>query len=154
MKIKKLIQINRRDALAIILGTAGALALSSNVYASKDKLSKRIDKITNNKGAKETDLFLDVPEIAENGNQVKVNFEIDSPMSQNDYIKNVYILADGNPSPDVAKLSFSPEMGVCSATTRMRFSKTQNVYLLAENNKNQFFMTKSKVKVTIGGCGG
>ena len=87
MKIKKLTQINRRDALAIILGTAGALALSSNVYASKDKLSKRIDKITNNKGAKETDLFLDVPEIAENGNQVKVNFEIDSPMSQNDYIK-------------------------------------------------------------------
>ena len=154
MKIKKLIQINRRDALAIILGTAGTLALSSNVYASKDKLSQRIDKITNNKGAKETDLFLDVPEIAENGNQVKVNFEIDSPMSQNDYIKNVYILADGNPSPDVAKLSFSPEMGVCSATTRMRLSKTQNVYLLAENNKNQFFMTKSKVKVTIGGCGG
>ena len=154
MKIKKLIQINRRDALAIILGTAGALALSSNVYANKDKLSKRIDKITNNKGAKETDLFLDVPEIAENGNQVKVNFEIDSPMSQNDYIKNVYILADGNPSPDVAKLSFSPEMGACSATTRMRLSKTQNVYLLAENNNNQFFITKSKVKVTIGGCGG
>jgi len=154
MKIKKLIQINRRDALAIILGTAGAIALSSNVYASNATLSKRIDKITNNKGAKETDLFLDVPEIAENGNQVKVNFEIDSPMSQNDYIKNVYILADGNPSPDVAKLSFSPEMGVCSATTRMRLSKTQNVYLLAENNKNQFFMTKSKVKVTIGGCGG
>ena len=154
MKIKKLTQINRRDALTIILGTAGALAISSNVYASIDKLSKRIDKITNNKGAKETDLFLDVPEIAENGNQVKVNFEIDSPMSQNDYIKNVYILADGNPSPDVAKLSFSPEMGVCSATTRMRLSKTQNVYLLAENNNNQFFMTKSMVKVTIGGCGG
>ena len=154
MKIKKLIQINRRDALAIILGTAGALALSSNVYASKDKLSNRIDKITNNKGAKETDLFLDVPEIAENGNQVKVNFEIDSPMSQNDYIKNVYILADGNPSPNVAKFSFTPEMGSCSATTRMRLSKTQNVYLLAENNNGQFLTTNAKVKVTIGGCGG
>jgi len=45
-------------------------------------------------------------------------------------------------------------MGSCAATTRMRLSKTQNVYLLAENSKNEFFMTNSKVKVTIGGCGG
>ena len=154
MKIKKMTQIRRRDAMAIILGTTGAFIMSSSVYASKDKFTQRINKITNNKGAEETEIFLDVPEIAENGNQVKVNFEIESPMSQNDYIKTVYILADGNPSPDVAKFSFSPEMGVCSATTRMRLSKTQNVYLLAENNNNQFFMTKSMVKVTIGGCGG
>jgi sulfur-oxidizing protein SoxY len=45
-------------------------------------------------------------------------------------------------------------MGACSATTRMRLSKTQNVYLLAEYNNGKFAMTKSKVKVTIGGCGG
>ena len=45
-------------------------------------------------------------------------------------------------------------MGICSATTRIRLSKTQNVVLVGENNKNEYFMTKSKVKVTIGGCGG
>jgi sulfur-oxidizing protein SoxY len=98
--------------------------------------------------------MLDVPEIAENGNQVKVNFEIDSPMTKKNYIKQVYILADGNPAPDVAKFSFTPEMGTCSATTRMRLSKTQNVYLIAESNVGKFSMTRSKVKVTIGGCGG
>ena len=87
-------------------------------------------------------------------NQVKLNFEIDSVMTKDDYIKEVYILADGNPSPNVAKFSFSPDMGSCSATTRMRLSKTQNVYLIAQNNNDQFVMTKSKVKVTIGGCGG
>ena len=99
-------------------------------------------------------MFLDLPEIAENGNQVKINFEIESEMSKANYIKNVYILSDGNPAPDVAQFSFTPEMGVCSATTRIRLSKTQNVHLVAENNQNEFFMTKSKVKVTIGGCGG
>ena len=75
-------------------------------------------------------------------------------MTETDHIKTVYILADGNPSPNVAKFSFTPEMGSCSATTRMRLSKTQNVYLLAANNNEQFFMTYAKVKVTIGGCGG
>ena len=154
MKIKKMAQIRRRDAMVIIFGTASAFIMSSSVYASKDNFTQRINKITNKKGAKETEIFLDVPEIAENGNQVKVNFEIESEMTKENYIKNVYILADGNPAPDVAKFSFTPDMGMCSATTRIRLSKTQNVVLVAENNKNEYFMTKSKVKVTIGGCGG
>ena len=137
-----------------MLGTAGYLMSSKIVFAGKEQVLKRIDEITKGKGAKELDIFLDLPEIAENGNQVKVNFEIESEMTEENYIKNVYILADGNPAPDVAKFSFTPDMGMCSATTRIRLSKTQNVVLVAENNKNEFFMTKSKVKVTIGGCGG
>ena len=154
MKTMKLINISRRDAISLMLGTAGFLMSSKLAFAGKEQVLKRIDEITKGRGAKELDMFLDLPEIAENGNQVKVNFEIESEMTKENYIKNVYILADGNPAPDVAKFSFTPDMGMCSATTRIRLSKTQNVVLVAENNKNEYFMTKSKVKVTIGGCGG
>ena len=146
--------ISRRNAIVLMLGTAGYMMSSKIVFAGKEQVLKRIDEITKGKGVKELDIFLDLPEIAENGNQVKVNFEIESEMTKANYIKNVYILADGNPAPDVAKFSFTPDMGICSATTRIRLSKTQNVVLVAENNKNEYFMTKSKVKVTIGGCGG
>ena len=154
MKTIKMINISRRNAIALMLGPAGYIMSSGIVFAGKEQVLKRIDEITKGKGAKELDIFLDLPEIAENGNQVKVNFEIESEMTKENYIKNVYILADGNPAPDVAKFSFTPDMGMCSATTRIRLSKTQNVVLVAENNKNEYFMTKSKVKVTIGGCGG
>ena len=154
MKTIKMINISRRNAISLMLGTVGYLMSSRIAFAGKEQVLERIDKITKGKGAKELDIFLDLPEIAENGNQVKVNFEIESEMTKANYIKNVYILADGNPAPDVAKFSFTPEMGMCSATTRIRLSKTQNVVLVAENNKNEYFMTKSKVKVTIGGCGG
>lgn len=154
MKTIKMKNISRRNAIVLMLGSAGYLMSSKIVFAGKEQVLKRIDEITKGKGAKELDIFLDLPEIAENGNQVKVNFEIESQMTEENYIKNVYILADGNPAPDVAKFSFTPDMGMCSATTRIRLSKTQNVVLVAENNKNEYFMTKSKVKVTIGGCGG
>ena len=154
MKTIKMINISRRNAIVLMLGTAGYILSSGIVFAGKEQVLKRIEEITKGKGAKELDIFLDLPEIAENGNQVKVNFEIESEMTEENYIKNVYILADGNPAPDVAKFSFTPDMGMCSATTRIRLSKTQNVVLVAENNKNEYFMTKSKVKVTIGGCGG
>ena len=154
MKTIKMKNISRRNAIVLMLGAAGYLMSSKIVFAGKEQVLKRIDEITKGKGAKELDIFLDLPEIAENGNQVKVNFEIESEMNEENYVKNVYILADGNPAPDVAKFSFTPDMGMCSATTRIRLSKTQNVVLVAENNKNEYFMTKSKVKVTIGGCGG
>ena len=154
MKTIKMINISRRNAIALMLGTAGYIMSSGIAFADKEQVLKRIDEITKGKGAKELDIFLDLPEIAENGNQVKVNFEIESEMTEENHIKNVYILADGNPAPDIAKFSFTPDMGMCSATTRIRLSKTQNVVLVAENNKNEYFMTKSKVKVTIGGCGG
>ena len=100
------------------------------------------------------DLCLYVTEIAENGNQVKVSCDIESPLTDEDFVTTFYILADGNPAPNVAKFSFTTDLGACSATTRMRLSKTQNIYLLAEYNNGNFAMTKSKVKVTIGGCGG
>ena len=150
----KMKRVSRRLALNLIGGFASVSIIPSISFATEDKVLKRIDEITTGKDANEVDIFLDLPEIAENGNQVKLNFEIDSVMTRDDYIKQVYILADGNPSPNVAKFSFTPDMGSCSATTRMRLSKTQNVYLIAQNNKDQFVMTKSKVKVTIGGCGG
>ena len=154
MKLQKLSKISRRNALQIIAGFTGTAIFPSISLSQSNQALNRINEITKGLGANEGDIYLDLPEIAENGNQVKVSFEMDSPMTQSDYIKSVYILSDGNPSPNVAKFSFTPEMGSCSATTRMRLSKTQNVFLLAEKNNGQFLMTNAKVKVTIGGCGG
>ena len=154
MKLKKLRKISRRNALQLIAAFTGTAMLPSISFSQPNKALDRINEITKGLGATESDIYLDLPEIAENGNQVKVSFEMDSPMTEGDHVKTVYILADGNPSPNVAKFYFTPEMGSCSATTRMRLSKTQNVYLLAENNNGQFLMTNAKVKVTIGGCGG
>ena len=154
MKLRKLRKISRRNALLFIGGFTGTAFFPSLSFAQSNQALNRINEITKGVGASESDIWLDLPEIAENGNQVKVSFEIDNPMTDSDHIKCVYILADGNPSPNVAKFSFTPEMGSCSATTRIRLSKTQNVYLVAENNNGQFLMTNAQVKVTIGGCGG
>ena len=154
MKLQKLHKISRREAMLLIGGFAGSAIFPSLSFSQTNQALKKINEITQGLGAEESDIYLDLPEIAENGNQVKVSFEMDSPMTETDYIKSVYILSDGNPSPNVAKFSFTPQMGSCSATTRMRLSKTQNVYLLAESNNGQFQMTNAKVKVTIGGCGG
>ena len=151
---KKLKYISRRKALNF-LGSAGLLLyLPQLAQASTEMVSGVIEEIIDGKDSVNADIYLDLPEIAENGNQVKVSFEIDSPMTDENFVRFVHVLADGNPAPKVAKFMFTPSAGVCSATTRMRLAKTQNVYLLAEFSNGSYAMAQSTVKVTIGGCGG
>lgn len=146
--------ISRRQALAYI-GVAGAsMALSSVAFAGPEEVAARINDITGGSAGDDTLIMLDLPEIAENGNAVKVAFDIDSPMTAENHVKAVHILADGNPEPDVATFNFSPAMGACYASTRMRLSKTQNVHVIAAFSDGSFGSASATVKVTIGGCGG
>ena len=149
------VNLSRRKAIKMI-AVSSALFCSGvgGVLAGKPEVSDQINNLVSGSQTRDVDVFLDVPEIAENGNQVKVAFEIESPMSDADFVKEVYILADGNPAPNVAKFNFTPYSGECFASTRMRLSKTQDVYLIAMFNDGTHSIAQSTIKVTIGGCGG
>ena len=146
--------ISRRQALAYIGVAGSSIALPGVALAGPAEVATRINDITSGANVVDTSILLDLPEIAENGNAVKVAFDIQSPMTAENYVKAVYILADGNPEPDVATFNFSPAMGACYATTRMRLSKTQNVHVIAAFSDGSFGKASAAVKVTIGGCGG
>jgi sulfur-oxidizing protein SoxY len=146
--------ISRRHALAM-LGAAGAAVLVGvPAYADGAAVAAKIKSLTGGKSVGEGAIELDLPEIAENGNAVKVAFSIDSPMTADNYVKAVHVMADGNPTPEVASFNFTPTMGACSASTRMRLAKTQNIVVLAEMSDGSFKQAQATVKVTIGGCGG
>ncbi len=95
-----------------------------------------------------------VPEIAENGLVVPIGVEVESPMTDADYVKAVHVFADGNPQPGVVSYQFTPACGKASAATRMRLAQTQDVICIAEMSNGDLFSAKANVKVTIGGCGG
>ena len=150
--------VSRRDLLR--LGGVGALAVVSTsllpglAHADSKAVSASIKKLIGDKKTKEGRITLELPQIAENGNTVPMGFEVESPMTDADYVKSVHIFADKNPSPDVASFHFSPASGRAKANTRMRMIKTQNVVAVAQMSDGSVFMAKSPVKVTIGGCGG
>ena len=149
--------LSRRQALkgvsafALTLVAAGLLAPGAHADAAAvDAAIKKLVKGTPEDGK----IKLDLPQIAENGNTVPVAFEVDSPMSKDDYVKTVHLFAEGNPSPEVASFHFTPQSGMARASTRMRTAGTQNVVVVAEMSNGKVYMAKQQVKVTIGGCGG
>lgn len=140
--------------------TAGALAAFASLlgarlaFADEKAVMAEIKKLYGDKPMGEGKIKLDVPEIAENGLVVPVNVEVESPMTEADYVKAVHIYADGNPQPGIVSYSFTPACGKASAATRMRLAQTQNIVCVAEMSNGSLHMAKANVKVTIGGCGG
>lgn len=147
-------EVSRRHALGLIGGTIAMSTIAMPALADAASVAARVNSLTGGASTTDEGVYLDLPEIAENGNAVKVGFEIDSPMTDADYVKAVYVMADGNPTPEVASFHFTPANGVCMATTRMRLAKTQNIIVLAEMSDGTFRQAQAQVKVTIGGCGG
>ena len=123
-------ELTRRKILAIGSGAFAASLTGLPAFASltDDAIAAFTGGAEVGSGA----ISLTAPEIAENGNTVPIKLTVDSPMTADNYVKRVMILADGNPNPDVVTFNFTPLSGEASASTRMRLAKTQNVIAVAE----------------------
>ncbi len=149
----------QRRSLLISLGIGGLAVVGMTlvpraVLADAESTAAAIKERLGGKATKEGRINLELPQIAENGNTVPIAFEIDSPMTESDYVKAVHVFADKNPRPAVGSFYFTPRSGKARVSTRMRMIKTQNVIALAEMSDGSVYMASAEVKVTIGGCGG
>jgi sulfur-oxidizing protein SoxY len=149
-------QLSRRGALA--LGASGAaLTLtgwSGTAVAAAKEAADQIAKFTGGKTAEKGKISIELPEIAENGNTVPLSVAVDAPMTADNYVSEILVVADGNPNPGVATFHLSPLTGKAEASTRIRLATTQNIIVVAKTSRGEFFTSQKLVKVTIGGCGG
>ncbi len=149
-------QLSRRATLA--LGAGGAaltlLGWGGSARADAKAAADQIAKFTGGKAATQAKISIELPEIAENGNTVPLSVAVDAPMTADNYVSDVMVLAEGNPNPGVVTCHFSPMAGKAAASTRIRLATTQNIVVVAKTSKGEFFTGQKLVKVTIGGCGG
>jgi sulfur-oxidizing protein SoxY len=150
------LSITRRQALAVAAGAVGAGVLAGapgQAWAAND-IRDAINRFTGGKAPTRGRIKLDLPDIADNGSSVPMSVAVDSPMTADNFVKEVLVVADGNPRSGVAAFRFSPASGVAQASTRIRLAESQNVTAIARMNDGSLFMDSKQVKVTIGGCGG
>ncbi len=150
------LNFDRRQVLVLGAGCAltGLVGVDFASAQGKNDINEVIGKFTGGKAPTMGRVKLDVPEIAENGNTVPMTVSVESPMTAQNYVQEVLIVADGNPRSGVATFHFGPSTGIAEANTRIRLASTQNVTAIAKMNDGSFFSTTKEVKVTIGGCGG
>ena len=147
--------VTRRGVFTIATGALAATAWagSARLGLAANDSPDLINKFTGGKTPAVGRVKLDLPEIAENGNTVPMTVSVEGPMSEQSFVSDVMIVADGNPRGAVASFHFTPD-AVAEANIRIRLAETQNVVAVAKMNDGSFFSATKQVKVTIGGCGG
>ncbi|HEX5212600.1 MAG TPA: thiosulfate oxidation carrier protein SoxY [Pseudolabrys sp.] len=149
-------QLSRRATLLLGAGGAALTVVGWNGRAQADvkAAAEQIAKFTGGKAAEKGKITIELPEIAENGNTVPLSISVDAPMTADNYVSDVLVVAEGNPNPGVATFHFSTMSGKAEASTRIRLATTQNIVVVAKTSKGEFYTGQKLVKVTIGGCGG
>src|SRR2546423_12979636 len=97
---------------------------------------------------------LEIPPIAENGAVVPVNVEVNAPMTPASYVKTIWIVADKNRIPIVARATLTPDAGQAFVGANIRLGETTDVRAIVEQSDGTLLTARREVKVTVGGCGG
>ena len=159
--------MTRRQALRTIgvfgaAATTGAFSLAAasradaQALGGQEQVNDALKRVFGTKPVKDGAgvIKLDVPLIAENGAVVPVGVDVTSPMTPANYVKHIYIVADKNRIPIVARVALAPEAGQASFAANIRLGETGDVRAIVEQSDGTLLQVKREVKVTVGGCGG
>jgi sulfur-oxidizing protein SoxY len=132
--------------------TAICLGPWHRAQASTSDAQQVISKIIGNQSVKTGRIYFELPPLVENGNLVAVKCAVQSPMTANDYVKVIHMIAEGNPLPNVVSCYFTPLSGKAEFSTRIRLADSQRVWVLAQMSNGDFWRTSADTVVTLSAC--
>jgi sulfur-oxidizing protein SoxY len=156
MKLHLFPKMSRRNWLQHIqkLGfiALGSCITPSLVFAKKEDADEAIEKITSGAKIQEGKVTLTIPPLVENGNLVVLKVSVDSPMTANDYVKTIHVIAEGNPLPNIFTAYLTPRSGTATITTRIRLADSQRVWAIAQMSNGTFWQGSAETLVTLSAC--
>lgn len=130
-------------------GLARAQAMFSGTLLS---LPQMLDPIVQGRPLREGGVTLEVPVLADNGLLVPARVVVDSPMTEQDHVTHLYLLAQRNPVTQMALFHMGPWSGRAEISTRLRLAGSQKVVALARLSDGSFRWRQADVIVTESAC--
>ncbi len=120
--------------------------------AKKSEAMEAIAKIAGSNSIRDGRVKLVIPPLVESGNLVVLKLSVESPMTANDYVKAVHVIAEGNPLPNIFTAYFTPRSGRAELTTRVRLADSQRVWAIAQMSDGSFWQGHADTLVTLSAC--
>ena len=82
----------------------------------------------------------------------QMTVSVDSPMTQENYVKAIHVFNEKNPQANVISVRLSPRAGKAAISTRFRLADTQTIVAVAELSDGSFWSASADVIVTLAAC--
>ncbi len=156
---KSTTMLSRREILLLCgVATAAGLPFSGmlrDAEASPSDAKKLLADLTGGVEQQKGGVKITLPEATDQARHVPMRISVESPMTEQDYVKAIHVVAERNPTPAVASFHLSPANGKAEISTRIRVLETQVVVAAAEMSDGTVRIGKARCKITggAGGCG-
>jgi len=90
--------------------------------------------------------------LADNGLSVPFRVWVDSPMTAQDHVTDLWLLSQRNPVTVMAKMHLGPHLGRAEFSTRVRLAGGQQLVALARLSSGEFRYQVADLIVTEAGC--
>ena len=143
---------SRRQALGALLAGASLLVVRP-AKATPDELTAALRETFGARPITPGRVELTLPRLAENGNVVPVTISVDSPMTQQDYVKTIHLFASENHLPRMLEVQLGPYNGKAVVSTRVRLARSQQVTAVAVMSDGTLWSAAAQVEVVTSECG-
>ncbi len=133
--------------------TAGAIALAPGKgRASPEEMAIAMRNAYGDRTISTGRVNVKLPALAENGNSVRMQITVDSPMSDADHVIAVQVFAEANPLPDIVRFELGPLAGSAEIETRIRVAAEQHITAVAEMSDGSLWSGSAHIIVTEAAC--
>jgi len=145
--------VARRTLLRTTTGMIVATLLPLRSQAAlPEALTQRLADAFGDRPMTASGVTLTMPALSENGSSVALEVSVDSPMSDDDHVVAVTVLAEKNPLPEIVRFRFTPASGRARASTRVRLADSQTLAAVAETGDGRLLLGTAEVVVTLAAC--
>jgi sulfur-oxidizing protein SoxY len=144
-------RLSRRSALI-----AGAGAMSSLIVrptlATSTTMQAAINEFTGDAKITPGRVTMDIPPLVENGNSVPLTITVDSPMTEEDFVKTIAVFNERNPQPNIGTFHLNPRSGRAFVATRIRLGDSQMIVAVAKLSDGTLWSGTAELVVTLPAC--
>jgi sulfur-oxidizing protein SoxY len=142
---------SRRRVVTCGVGTA-LLVAARAVPATPELRDRTIADLTQGAPIQDGRVHLTIPGVAENGFAVYTTVAVDSPMTADDHVLAIHVIAEANPIARLVTFRIGPRAGRAKVSTNIRLAASQSVTALAELSDGTFWRDVRPVLVTLAAC--